>query len=41
VGGGTDLVAEHDHLPPGISVSDNDLGWRMSLEKLSALVQTP
>jgi uncharacterized protein YndB with AHSA1/START domain len=38
--GGTDLVAVHDNLPPGISPADNELGWRMSLDKLVALVET-
>jgi uncharacterized protein YndB with AHSA1/START domain len=37
--GGTDLVAVHDHLPPGLSPADNELGWRMSLAKLAALVE--
>jgi uncharacterized protein YndB with AHSA1/START domain len=37
--GGTDLLATHDGLPPGVSVSDNELGWRMALAKLAALVQ--
>ena len=38
--GGTDLVAVHDNLPPGISPADNELGWRMSLDKLVALIET-
>lgn len=38
--GGTELVAEHDNVPPGISPDDNELGWRMSLEKLKRLVET-
>ena len=37
--GGTDLLAVHDRLPPGLSPADNELGWRMSLEKLAALVE--
>lgn len=36
--GGTDLVAVHDHVPPGIAPTDNELGWRLSLDKLAALV---
>jgi len=36
---GTDLIAVHDHLPPGLSPSDNELGWQMSLTKLAALVE--
>jgi uncharacterized protein YndB with AHSA1/START domain len=37
--GGTDLFAVHDNLPPGVSPADNETGWRMSLEKLAALVE--
>ncbi|MEO8442147.1 MAG: SRPBCC family protein [Betaproteobacteria bacterium] len=37
--GGTDLVALHDVLPKGLSLADNEKGWRMSLEKLAALVE--
>jgi uncharacterized protein YndB with AHSA1/START domain len=38
--GGTDVEAVHDNLPPGLSPADNELGWRMSLAKLAALVET-
>jgi uncharacterized protein YndB with AHSA1/START domain len=37
--GGTDLAGVHEHLPPGVSLADNELGWRMSLDKLAALVE--
>lgn len=37
--GGTDVVAVHDNLPPGVSPTDNETGWRMSLDKLAALVE--
>jgi uncharacterized protein YndB with AHSA1/START domain len=37
--GGTDVVAAHENLPPGISAADNQTGWRMSLTKLAALVE--
>jgi len=37
--GGTDLVAVHTGLPPGLSSADNEIGWRMSLEKLAALAE--
>ena len=37
--GGTDLLAVHDGLPRGLSTADNELGWRMSLAKLAALVE--
>jgi uncharacterized protein YndB with AHSA1/START domain len=40
VDGGTDIVAAHDGLPPGLSPADNETGWRMSLEKLAKLVET-
>jgi uncharacterized protein YndB with AHSA1/START domain len=37
--GGTDLVAVHEGLPPGVSAEDNETGWRMALGKLAALVE--
>jgi hypothetical protein len=37
--GGTELVAVHDGLPSGVPPADNELGWRLSLEKLAALVE--
>jgi uncharacterized protein YndB with AHSA1/START domain len=37
--GGTDLVAVHEGLPPGLSPADNETGWRMALAKLAALVE--
>jgi len=37
--GGTDLLAVHDGLPPGLSTADNETGWRLSLENLAALVE--
>ena len=36
--GGTDIFAVHNRLPPGLSVADNETGWRSSLAKLAALV---
>ena len=38
-GRATEIVAVHDHLPPAVSPSDNELGWRMSMAKLAALVE--
>lgn len=38
-GGGTELVAVHDGLPKGLSAADNELGWRISLGKLAALLE--
>jgi uncharacterized protein YndB with AHSA1/START domain len=37
--GGTDILAVHDGLPPGLSTADNEAGWRSSLAKLAALVE--
>lgn len=37
--GGTELLAIHDQLPSGLSPSDNELGWKLSLDKLAALVE--
>lgn len=37
--GGTDLLAVHDGLPPGLSPADNEAGWRSSLAKLAALAE--
>jgi hypothetical protein len=37
--GGTDLLAVHDGLPPGVPAADNEAGWRMTLEKLAALIE--
>jgi uncharacterized protein YndB with AHSA1/START domain len=37
--GGTDIVALHDGLPPGVPPADNESGWRSSLAKLAALVE--
>jgi hypothetical protein len=38
-GMGTDVVAVHDNVPPGISPADNEAGWREALDKLAALVE--
>lgn len=38
-GGGTDVLAVHDGLPPAVSPSDNEVGWQSSLAKLAALVE--
>ena len=37
--GGTELVAIHENLPPGVAPADNELGWQESLAKLAALVE--
>ena len=37
---GTDVLAAHDNLPPGLGPSDNELGWRMALAKLARFVES-
>ena len=37
--GGTDVLGVHDNLPPGVSPSYNETGWRMALDKLAAFVE--
>jgi uncharacterized protein YndB with AHSA1/START domain len=36
---GTDLVGLHENLPPGVTPADNELGWRISTDKLARLVE--
>jgi uncharacterized protein YndB with AHSA1/START domain len=36
---GTNLLAVHEGLPEGVRPADNELGWRMSLDKLAALAE--
>ena len=38
--GGTEILAVHDGLPPGVPAADNELGWQSSLDKLAALVES-
>ena len=38
VDGGTDLLAVHENLPPGLAPADNEIGWTMALDKLAVLV---
>jgi uncharacterized protein YndB with AHSA1/START domain len=37
--GGTDILAVHDGLPPGVPPADNETGWGTSLAKLAALAE--
>ena len=37
--GTTHLMVVHDDVPPGVSLADNETGWRMSLAKLARLVE--
>lgn len=39
-GGGTDVLAVHDNLPPGLKPADNQTGWRKALGKLAACVES-
>jgi uncharacterized protein YndB with AHSA1/START domain len=36
---GTELVLLYENLPPGVSPADNELGSRMSIDKLAKLVE--
>ena len=38
-GGTTEVVGPHEGLPPGVSITDNETGWRMALRKLAAYVE--
>jgi uncharacterized protein YndB with AHSA1/START domain len=38
-GDGTLLSGLHENLPPGVVPADNELGWRMSIDKLAAIVE--
>jgi uncharacterized protein YndB with AHSA1/START domain len=37
--GGTELSAVHEGVPDGVAPEDNELGWRMALDRLAALVE--
>ena len=37
--GSTELLAVHEGVPPGVAPEDNELGWRMALDRLAALVE--
>jgi uncharacterized protein YndB with AHSA1/START domain len=39
-GDGTDVTGLHEHLPPGVSLEDNEIGWRMALAKLATLAES-
>ena len=38
--GGTDVLAVHEGLPAGLSISDNEAGWQSSLARLATLVES-
>jgi uncharacterized protein YndB with AHSA1/START domain len=37
--GATELTAMHEGVPDGIAPADNELGWRLALDRLAALVE--
>ena len=37
--GGTDVSGVHENVPAGVSLADNETGWRMAFEKLAALAE--
>lgn len=37
--GETEVIGTHENLPPGVSATDNELGWAMSMDKLARLVE--
>jgi uncharacterized protein YndB with AHSA1/START domain len=37
--GGTDVIVEHEGIPPGVAPADNELGTRMALDNLAELVE--
>jgi uncharacterized protein YndB with AHSA1/START domain len=37
--GSTEVLAVHDNLPLGLSPEQNEIGWRISLDKLAAYVE--
>jgi len=39
-GDGTTVVGIHEGLPDGVDPAANELGWRMSMRKLAALVES-
>ncbi len=36
---GTEVIAVHSDVPPGVDLADNETGWRMALAKLAAIVE--
>jgi uncharacterized protein YndB with AHSA1/START domain len=37
--GGTELRAVHEGVPAGVAPEDNELGWRMALDRLASLLE--
>ena len=40
IDGDTELVLVHENLPVGVSLTDNEIAWRVALGKLAALVES-
>ena len=38
--GGADVIVLHERIPPGVSAQDNEIGTRMALDKLAALIES-
>lgn len=38
---GTELLAIHGDVPPGVPLQDNEAGWKLALAKLAALAESP
>jgi Activator of Hsp90 ATPase homolog 1-like protein len=38
--GGTVVVGLHEGLPSGVTIEDNEVGWRMALARLATLIET-
>jgi uncharacterized protein YndB with AHSA1/START domain len=38
-GNGTNVIGLHENIPSGVSIEDNETGWRMAFEKLAILVE--
>jgi uncharacterized protein YndB with AHSA1/START domain len=38
--GGTDVLVIHEGIPSGVSTEDNEIGTRMALENLAALIES-
>ena len=36
---GTNVVGVHEGLPPGVSIAENETGWRMALRRLASFVE--
>lgn len=37
--GGTEVIGVHEGIPPGVSLADNETGWRLALARLATLAE--